>query len=236
MRKVLIFLHMYEEHPGHIQDFLVSQHIPFELVQIEEGHPIPNHIADDVAGLVFMGGVMSVNDASLPWVEREIKLIEKAFAQDIPVLGHCLGGQLMSKALGAQITKNKIEEIGWHNVRKENNAHANEWLTNLPEEFIMFHWHNECFNLPSGATRIMTNQHCDNQGYVIGNHLALQCHPEMTVELTRKWADWWQHGPAESTTNKQSAADIVHDLENKVAQMNTVADAMYSRWVKGLKL
>lgn len=237
MRKVLIFLHMYEDHPGHIQDFLHSHNIPTELIQIELEHPVPADITDDVAGLVFMGGVMSVNDERLPWVKEEISLIEKAFKKDIPVLGHCLGGQLMSKMLGSQITPNKVEEIGWHNVRKDANAHAEEWLTGLPEEFIMFHWHNECFNLPNGATRIMTNDHCDNQGYVIGNHLALQCHPEMTTELTRGWAEGgWQFSEFEPTSHKQTSEQMLHDLENKVAQMNTVADAMYSRWVKGLKL
>lgn len=234
MQKVLIFLHMHEEHPGHIQDFLTANGVASELVQIELEHPVPTDIADDVAGLVFMGGTMSVNDeAILPWVKQEINLIEKAFAVDVPVLGHCLGGQLMSKALGAQVTKNPIEEIGWHNVRKESNEKANEWLAGLPEEFIMFHWHNECFNLPANTTRILTNHHCDNQGYVFGKHLALQCHPEMTVPLTKNWVQWWEIDP---TPSKQNAEQIVHDLDNKVEQMNRVADAMYSQWIKGLRL
>jgi len=234
MRKVLIFLHMYEDHSGHIQNFLGSQGVPFELVQIEEGHPVPTDIPDDVAGLVFMGGTMSVNDhALLPWISQEVKLIEKAFTQDVPVFGHCLGGQLISKMLGSQITKNPIEEIGWYNVRKEHNALANEWLSELPEEFIMFHWHNERFNLPPGATRILTNANCVNQGYVIGNNIALQCHPEMTVPLTRNWVHSWMIDP---TPTVQTAEEILDDLDNKVVQMNAVADAMYSRWVKGLKL
>ena len=107
MQEILIFRHAPHEGPGYLAEYLDRHHLPWRLVRIDQNDPIPSSI-DGVSGLVFMGGPMSVNDP-LPWIPRVTKLIQQA--ADVPVLGHCLGGQLISKALGGAITKTPVKEI-----------------------------------------------------------------------------------------------------------------------------
>jgi GMP synthase-like glutamine amidotransferase len=97
MKPVAIFRHIPIEGPGYFATFLDNNHIPWRLIKIDAGEKPPASI-DEFSGLVFMGGTMSVND-DLPWIGQELSLIRQAVAADVPVLGHCLGGQLMAKAL-----------------------------------------------------------------------------------------------------------------------------------------
>ena len=109
MLPVAIFRHSPTEGPGYFAIFLEQQGIPWRLVAIDEGEPVPAAV-DAYSGLCFMGGPMSVND-DLPWIENSLSLIRQAVAVDMPVLGHCLGGQLMAKALGGVVSANPIKEI-----------------------------------------------------------------------------------------------------------------------------
>ncbi len=126
MKPVAIFRHSQTEGPGYIATFLDARRINFQLVKVDAREPVP---ADprQFSGLVFMGGPMSVNDV-LPWIPEVLGLVQKAVDADIPVLGHCLGGQLMAKALGGRVTRNGVKEIGWGPVTIEENARAREWF------------------------------------------------------------------------------------------------------------
>ena len=155
-------------------------------------------VDDDLGGAVGAAAGTVGSSSSSPRLRSE--------GAGPPVLGHCLGGQLMAKALGSTVNKNPVVEIGWHNVKKVNTPAADAWLHNLPEEFIMFHWHNERFDLPEGATRILYNAHCDNQAYVYNNiHLGLQRHPEMTTTLVRGWMEGWAQNIPNATDSIQNA-------------------------------
>ena len=111
MKPVVVFRHAQCEGAGYLGFFLNQNEIPWREVRIDLGEDIPATV-DQCSGLVFMGGPMSVND-DLPWIAPATTSIQQAVDQDIPVIRHCLGSQLMSKALGATITKNPVEEIGW---------------------------------------------------------------------------------------------------------------------------
>ena len=180
-----------------------------------------------------MGGPMSVND-DLPWIAPEIALIRAAVDADVPLIGHCLGGQLMSKALGGQVTRNPVWEIGWRTVAIEPNPMAQSWF-GPTREFLSFHWHGETFTIPAGATRLASSDLCGNQAFAIGPHLALQCHVEMTPELIRTWlregaADLVRHaGPG-----VQSNIEIEVEMEERVARLAAVATRLYDRWIAGL--
>jgi GMP synthase-like glutamine amidotransferase len=112
--KITIFRHAAHEGPGYFADFLDRKGIGHRLIRVDCDDPIPESL-DGISGLVFMGGPMSVNDP-LPWIPKLTRLIQQAIAADVPVLGHCLGGQLMAKALCASITRNPVKEIGWFPV------------------------------------------------------------------------------------------------------------------------
>ena len=114
IKSVIIFRFIAHEGPGYLGDCLTAQNITWQLVKVDEGEALPASIAA-YSGMVIMGGPMSVND-NLPWIAPILALIREAISHDIPVLGHCLGGQLMSKALGGVITQNAVKEIGWGEV------------------------------------------------------------------------------------------------------------------------
>lgn len=126
MKPVIIFRHAAIEGPGFLATFLDEHRIPWQLIKIDAGDPVPDSIAD-YCGVVLMGGPMSVND-DLPWLPLLFARIREAVQLDIPVLGHCLGGQLMSKALGAKVGGNPVKEIGWGKVMVSDNTEAKQWL------------------------------------------------------------------------------------------------------------
>ncbi|MBS1218126.1 MAG: glutamine amidotransferase, partial [Proteobacteria bacterium] len=156
---------------------------------------------------------------------------------DVPVLGHCLGGQLMAKALGAAVTRNPVKEIGWGMVAVLDQPVARLWLgADLPS-FLSFHWHGETFAIPDGATRIMASPWCPNQAFVLGRHFGMQCHVEMTADLIRTWCrDWAQEVEALAgrVASVQTPAEMEQGITEKVRALNAVADRIYDRWVAGL--
>jgi len=233
MRPVAIFRHSPGEGPGYFATFLDSRALPWQLLTIDAGEPVPND-PGAFSGLAFMGGPMSVNDP-LPWIIQECTLIREAVAQGIPVLGHCLGGQLLANALGAKVEPNPVKEIGWGTARVLENGVARDWFGES-EDFLCFHWHGETFSLPPGATRILESRHCANQAFVLGPHLGMQCHVEMTQEMI---ANWCTVGAEELATSDcpsvQPAGEIQADMAMRLTALHAVADRLYGKWTKGLK-
>jgi GMP synthase-like glutamine amidotransferase len=233
MQEILIFRHAPHEGPGYLADYLGRHRLPWRLIRIDEDDPIPSSI-DGVSGLVFMGGPMSVNDP-LPWIPKVTDLIRKAVAVDIPVLGHCLGGQLISKALGGAITKNPVKEIGWLPVSRVDSPAAKPWLDGLPAKFEVFHWHGEIFSIPPGATRILASSDCANQAFVIGKTLAFQCHIEMTGEMVREWARLGADDLAPLCVTVQDPQAMTAELDRRIKRLQGIADKFYDRWIHGLR-
>jgi len=233
MKPIAIFRHMSTEGPGYLAGFLDEHAISWQLIRIDEGEAVPADIGQ-YSGLVFMGGPMSVND-DLPWIAPVLKLIRDAVARDIPVLGHCLGGQLMSKALGGVVTRNPIKEIGWGRATVSGNDTARAWFGDT-QPFEAFHWHGETFSLPPGATHILSSAHCINQAWTQGKHLALQCHVEMTEQMICDWCDVGVDEIAASVASPavQSAQVMQAQMAEKLPQLHEVARRLYQRWVAGL--
>ncbi len=232
MKPIAIFLHSPSEGPGYFAAYADAKGIPWRLVDAAGGEAIP---ADPAAfsGLTFMGGPMSVND-DLPWIEPELALIRRAVNVGVPCLGHCLGGQLMSKALGGVVTRNPVKEIGWGMVEAAANPEARRWLGDL-REFLAFHWHGETFSIPDGATRILGSAYCPNQAFVLGPHLGMQTHVEMTPDMIRGWyADAGGEVQPDVGPSVQTAGQAEERLEARVRTLNAVAARLYDRWTKGL--
>ena len=232
MRPLTIFRHIACEGPAYLAEVLERHAIPWRLIRIDEGEMLPETL-DDCSGLVFMGGPMSVHDPP-PWVEQELKLIRMAQAANIPVLGHCLGGQLISKALGGTISANPVKEIGWHSVRSSRTTAADSWLAGLPEENTLFHWHGETFSLPEGAELILENDNCTHQAFAIGNTLALQCHVEMLEPMVGEWAALYAHELQQTGATVQSAEQMAKNLPARINAAQQVADQLYRRWLDPL--
>ena len=232
-RPVAIFRHFVTEGPAYLGDFLTQRQISWQLLALDEGAAVPLH-PGDYAGLVFMGGPMSVNDP-LPWIAPVLQLIRQAVDQDIPVLGHCLGSQLMSRALGGEVSRAALKEIGWGRVRVRDTATARHWFGAV-EDFEAFHWHGETWSLPTDAALIASSPACAHQAFALGPHLGLQFHVEMTEPYIRRWCtDGRREIEASNSPEVQPVATILQQMPARLPLLNAVADRLYAGWIQGLK-
>ena len=233
MKPIAIFRHAKSEGPGHFALFLNQHCIPWKMIHIDEGEAVPAD-ASAFNGIVFMGGPISVND-DLPWIPQVLALIRDAHAKDIPLLGHCLGGQLISKALGGVVIKNPVQEIGWGQVTVADNEVARHWFGDI-KKFEAFHWHGETFSLPQGAVPLLSSMHCANQAFVLGKHVAMQCHIEMVGHMIE---DWSEIGANEIVSAGSSpavqTAELMHEqAHEKLPQLHRVAEHLYRQWIHGI--
>lgn len=238
MKPVAIFRHTRTEGPGYFATFLEEHSIPWVLIPVDEGAAIPTR-TNDYSGICLMGGTISVNDP-LPWIDELCALIREAIEKDMPVIGHCLGGQLISKALGGHITKNPVKELGWGTVFIEDNTSAKKWLgaRDTTQPTTVFHWHGETFSLPEGAVRILRSEYCANQMFALGKSFGMQCHVEMTPDMISDWCEHWQD---EITTQAaippsiQTPAQMKQGIMQHLGTMRGLAQSIYAEWIKGLK-
>ena len=233
MRPVAIFRFAPGDEPGRFADWLDANGRAWQLFALHAGDAVPPSAAP-FAGIGMMGGPMSVNDP-LPWVAPMAALVRDAVDRGVPVIGHCLGGQLLAKALGAQVRRADVAEIGWNEVETNDAAAADEWFGGRLR-FAMFQWHYESFDPPAGARRLLANAWTPNQAFVVRDrHLGMQGHVEITADIARAWvANSGDELPARSTPSTQCAADILDDLDARVAASNAVADDVYARWARAL--
>lgn len=234
MQPLYIFRHVDCEGPAYFAEFLDERGIPYRLIAIDQGEAVPATPAG-ASGLVFMGGPMSVND-DLPWLHAELALIHQATQAGLPLLGHCLGGQLISKALGARVGPQPVREIGWHEVERTDSAAARDWLGELPARFEAYHWHGETFEPPPGAQLLLRSAACAHQAYVLGdNILALQCHVEMTAPLVREWAQRYAHELDDPAPSVQDTTQMTTNLTARIDTLHRVARTLYTRWIQTLQ-
>ncbi|MDH3525984.1 MAG: type 1 glutamine amidotransferase [Gammaproteobacteria bacterium] len=232
MKPLYLFRHIYCEGPGYLAEVLDRLGVPYRLIAIDQHDAVPPDTTG-CSGLVFMGGPMSVNDP-LPWIGKELALIRKAADRQLPILGHCLGGQLISKALGGEVTANRVREIGWHTVARADKPTAADWLDGQPDDMELFHWHGETFSIPAGAEVILENAHCAHQAFACDNILALQCHIEMSAPMVREWAALYEDELDDPAPSVQSAEQMTTGLDEKIAAAQQVAERLYQRWLRPL--
>jgi len=204
--------------PGHFADWAERHNHSLHLVKVWAGEAIPSRI-DAYAGLCVLGGPMSVNDP-LPHLRDTERLIREAIAADVPVLGHCLGGQLMASACGATIRRAPLAEIGWIDIDTHLGAAAQAWFG--AERFPIFQWHGDSFDLPAGAQLLASSAYCRHQAFSLGTlHLAMQFH---CAEIE-----------ASASPGVQPVAAIHSQTPELLPRSRQIADAIYTRWSHGLR-
>jgi len=232
MKPIRIFRHVACEGPGYLGVFLEKQNIPFEVVCIDEGVEVPDDL-DTISGLVFMGGGMNVTDP-LQWIKDEQALIRKAIESNVPIMGICLGAQMISAAMGGRITSEPGMEIGWHRVTAVAEHKSNAWLKDLPDELLPFHWHADTFSIPQGAVPLFNSECRQNQAFAFKNCIALQFHLEMTVDMVKEWVQQFGSDLDYGPPCAQTRDDILYKLDEKVLALNKWADIIFSKWIKQL--
>jgi GMP synthase-like glutamine amidotransferase len=179
------------------------QHVPFEgLGSIEEWAKMHNHslsstqlynssimpAISDFDWLIIMGGPMSVHDEiQHPWLIEEKRFIRQAIEAGKTVLGICLGSQLISAALGADVYRNTEKEIGWFDIQFSAYAQKSSLFSHMGKRLKTFHWHEDTFGLPDKAILLASSAGCRNQAYIYKERvLALQFHPESTLQALQQ--------------------------------------------------
>ncbi len=237
MKPIAIFRYARTEGPGHFATFLAEHGLEFTLVRLDEGDPVPPS-CDAFSGLGFMGGPMSAND-ELAWTQPVLGLMREAVDKRVPVIGHCLGAQMLSRALGGTVTRSPVKEIGWVPVAAERSLLADEWLGAGLRGFDAFEWHEDVFTIPPGGTRILTGRHCPNQAYVVDDrHLGMQCHVEVTAEMIDTWCRIGV-GDIDESVGKSPAVQDALTIRGLVPKnlpgLTAAAGRLYARWIKNLK-
>lgn len=188
--QVLAFRHAPLEGIGTIAGALHRHNIACRVVDayLKSGNDSGNAPAlNDAAGLIVMGGPMSAND-DLAWLRHEIGVIQEAVHRGIPVLGVCLGAQLIARALGAKVYKNPEKEIGWGWVRSTEAARGDRLFDRFPDPEMVFQWHGETLDLPPGAELLAYGDACRNQAFRAGRNVyGIQFHLEVTPDIITDW-------------------------------------------------
>jgi GMP synthase (glutamine-hydrolysing) len=188
MKKLLVLQHVAHELLGTLNPLLKGAGFRIRYVNFAR-HPDAQPSLDGYDGLVILGGPMSVNDAGrLPHLTTELKLIEDAMRRDMPVLGICLGAQLIAKTLGAPVYRNPEKEIGWYDVSPTDEAGSDPLLGELQKAEKIFQWHGETFDIPKSTRHLAFSSICANQAFRYGAKVyGFQFHLEVDEPMIHRW-------------------------------------------------
>lgn len=180
--------HSAGETVGLLGDVLRQHNLPFHDLHLYEGDGLPRDTSD-LEGLIVMGGPMNVDEVhAYPFLREEVTLIEKMISEHKPVLGICLGAQLIAKAFGSRVYPNKHKEVGWHPIELTSSGKTDPHLKHLPSSTSVLHWHGDTFDLPKGTVHLARSKKCENQAFRHGDNVyGLQFHLEATPGMVRSW-------------------------------------------------
>jgi GMP synthase-like glutamine amidotransferase len=187
--KAHCFQHEPFEGMGAIESWLKKKKFEISYTRFFETDQLPQ--VQSIDWLILMGGSMSVNDEQeLPWLVKEKNFIKESIRQGKVVIGICLGAQLIASALGVKVYKNVQKEIGWFPIRKDK-KNPSDLFSDWPDELVVYHWHGETFDLPSGSKLVASSEACQNQIFVLKDKkvIGFQCHPETTIESLSSLTD-----------------------------------------------
>lgn len=229
---VLILQHMTDDGPSFLATWLQQQGIAFEVRNAQAGDLCPDTLGDHAA-LAVLGGAMSAND-DLPFLRGCERLIREAVASDRPVIGHCLGGQLIARALGATVQASPAPEIGWHAI--DLTPAAAGWFGTGVNTATVFQWHYESFALPPGAVLLAGNTACPHQAYAIGPHLGMQFHIEVDAPKLHRWFSDFDPEEAALLGGVPTLHPVERmraDTERHLSASQALAARLYARWWSG---
>lgn len=229
---VLVLQHLLEDGPGYLGQWLDEQGASWQVRCTEAGDAYPTSVRG-FRGLAVLGGAWSANDER-PSLRQAEALIQEADALGLPVIGHCLGGQLMARAFGGRVQQLPQPEVGWLPLHIGRSASARHWLGDAPVATV-FQWHQDNFvQLPPNAELIASSPACVHQAFAIRQHLAMQFHIEITPA---KIAAWLAHPGQAYPLHVLLHPDSVQDparmhaaTQQHLAASHALADRIYRTW------
>ena len=228
MPYVLILQHIAAEPPGRIATSLAANDIPYQVRCIFDGDSVPEAM-NEAAGLVVMGGPMGVGDiATRPHLRDELRLIEDALRRERPVLGVCLGSQLLAHVLGADVHRGEGLEVGWHDVTCTEAAADDPLWHGLGPRFTAFHWHGDVFDLPDGAVSLARSAQTTHQAFrygaaAYGQLFHVELTPSLIAGMTRTFPD-------DVEAAGESAVAIRQATATYEPPMASIAETVFTRW------
>jgi GMP synthase (glutamine-hydrolysing) len=222
--QVLTFQHAPSEGIGSIAAALERHHIACRTVGLASC-PVNQPLdLSGTSGVVLMGGPMSAND-DLPWIEPEIATVREAVHRGIPVLGICLGAQLIARALGARVYRNPVKEIGWSPIDWTAAASADHLFHGLRDPETVFQWHGETFDLPPRAEHLAYSSACRHQAFRAGAYVyGIQFHLEVTPEIVAEWIR------QDAACGALREATVPIDPHAHATRLAEVAATVFDRW------
>ncbi len=226
----LVLQHLDIEPPALLADCLIKAGHIVESVRIDRKEAIPK-TPEGYAGMIVMGGPMSANDDS-PFIKEEIALLQQAIRQNFPVLGICLGAQLLAKAAGADILPSPERELGWYRLLPTLDSESDPLFSTLPAKAInVFQWHGETFSLPPDATLLASCAGIPNQAFRLGScQYGLQFHVEVDEAIIRQWIN---SGESERKhLGENGIRDILSEIPQHLSAMQLFCNNMCTQWFK----
>jgi len=228
MAKIWVLQHHPVEDLGTIAEALAGARLGWQYVRGFEGAPVPRDMKG-AGGLVVMGGPMGVYETNkYPFLRDEIALIEDALKENRPIVGVCLGSQLLAAALGARVAPGAKKEIGWHRVRLESAASGDRLVSALPESFNAFHWHGDSFDLPAGALWLASSESTRYQAFRYGeNAYGLLFHLEVTGDSVEAMARAFA---GELKEEGIPAGSLTAGRDEDFSELKRLAESVFARW------
>ena len=232
MQSVWVLQHTPSENLGTIEGVLRCHQVGFNYIETHIGKSVPAEMADK-AGLIVMGGPMGVYEqAKYPFLRNEMHLIESALALGSPMLGVCLGSQLLAAVLGAEVKKGEKKELGWHAVTVTDFAAHDPLFTGVRPEFWPFHWHGDVFSLPQQAVSLASSHQTPCQAFRYGkNAYGILFHLEVTEEqITQMLTDFVE----ELREAGGNANEIAQQAPQHLPALQAIAGQVFGRWASAL--
>ena len=212
-------LHVPFEGLGCMEQWITENNHSLSYTHFYEKYSLPN--PDEIDWLIVMGGPMGVYDEAIfPWLAEEKEFIRQAIEKGKTVIGICLGSQLIAEVLGAKVYPNKQKEIGWFDIKLSDTAKKDPMLEGFEEQFPVFHWHGDTYDLPAGSKHLFRNGVCENQAFLFNEKvLGLQFHFEVTAQTLQEMVENGATELVESETI-QSAKEILTKTTHIAANNN----------------
>jgi GMP synthase (glutamine-hydrolysing) len=231
MDEVLVFQHDPFEDLGFFAEVLEKQGANFRTIRLFHGE-MPAEDWERTSALIILGGPMSVADEEqYPFLRWEKTIIRAAIDEAVPLLGVCLGAQLIVAALGSAVYHGPVKEIGWYPISITPHGQVDSSLGYLPESPIVFQWHSDGFDLPSGALRLASSVYYQNQAFRLGKNIyGLQFHLEMTSAMIERWID--EHSKDLAQIPYVHPDKIVSDTQNYLPALKYYAEKFLSEFIR----
>ncbi len=226
--RVLVLQHADPEHPGLITDAVRNVGGTLETVRGDLGQAIPSSL-DGYAGLIIMGGPQSVYEEDrFTYLRAEKQLAREAIDNNIPLIGVCLGSQIIADVLGSEVHPSGGVEIGWRQITRSPDIAANPILSALPESFTPLHWHGDIYDLPDGATPIGSSEMTPVQGFIYGETTyAPLFHLEMTEQQITEMATLF---PDDVRRGGLEPEELLSQTSAHAAAIKPIATEIFNRW------